>query len=599
MKIMWILLMALSGWAAAANLFPACAEAALPRATPVVSGDFLSVFKLQGNRSHARSETISVTGQSFEQALRLRTEMKPATRYAVQLSAPNSEPVNRGDVLLASFFIRAVESLNESGEAFTEVVFEKGGPPHTKSLESSVLIGSGWQKIHLPFRAEESYGAGEARLHFRLGFDPQVIDLAAVALVNFGPDMNLHDLPRTRVTYSGREADAPWRKTAAERIERHRKADLQVKVTSTGGEPVPNAMVRVRMLRQQFGWGSAVSARLIVNDDHDARKYRETILKLCNTVVFENDLKWQPWENPANREATLHATKWLRDQGIAIRGHCLVWPSWRHMPRDVAGLQDNPAALRERIANRVVETVTGMRGQLVDWDVINEPFDNHDAMDVLGNSVMTDWFKLARQADPDVNLYINDYSILSAGGRDTAHQEHYEKTIRYLLDQGAPLDGIGLQGHFSSDLTPPEKLLQILDRFARFGLPLQVTEHDINVTDEELQADYTRDFLTTLFSHPNVNGILTWGFWEGRHWRPNAAYFRRDWSIKPAGQVWMDLVLHEWRTDAQGPTDPQGNFQTRGFLGDYEITVLSENRIATAKANLSKNGRTVTMVLER
>jgi endo-1,4-beta-xylanase len=598
MKAKPIFLPALFAFAAAASLFPAPAETALPRATPVMPEDFLSVFNLQGNPAYVRGEIISVTGQPFERALRLRTEQKPATRYALQLSAPNATPVNRGDVLLASFFVRSVESLDESGEAITEVVFEKGGPPHTKSLEHPVSIGGEWRKIQLPFRSEETYAAGEARLHFRLGFDPQVIDLAAVALVNFGPHVNLQDLPRTSVTYAGREADAPWRQAAAERIDRHRKADLKIKVISAEGEPVPNALVHVKMLRHEFAWGSAVSARLIVNDDPDARAYRETILKLYNTVVFENDLKWQAWENPSNREATLQATAWLRGQDLAIRGHCLVWPSWQRMPRDVAELKENPAALRERIANRVVETVTAMRGHLVDWDVINEPFDNHDAMDVLGDSVMAEWFKLARQADPDVKLYINDYSILSAGGRDTTHQAHYEKTIRFLLDQSAPLDGIGLQGHFSNDLTPPAKLLQLLDRFAAFGLPIQVTEHDINVTDEELQADYTRDFLTTLFSHPQVNGILTWGFWAGRHWRPNAAYFRRDWTVTPAGHIWMDLVLREWWTDAQGSTDSRGNFQTRGFLGDYEITATAENRAATVGANLSRDGQTVTIVME-
>ena len=61
---------------------------------------------------------------------------------------------------------------------------------------------------------------------------------------------------------------------------------------------------------------------------------------------------------------------------------------------------------------------------------------------------MVDWFAAARRNLPGTPLFINDYSILSGGGQDVAHQDHYEATIAYLLEAGAPLDGIGMQGHF-------------------------------------------------------------------------------------------------------------------------------------------------------
>jgi GH35 family endo-1,4-beta-xylanase len=210
---------------------------------------------------------------------------------------------------------------------------------------------------------------------------------------------------------------------------------------------------------------------------------------------------------------------------------------------------------------------------------------------------MVDWFRLAHQTDEDVRLFINDYAILAAGGRDTAHQDHYEQTIRYLLEQKAPLGGIGLQSHFGSDLTPPARLFQILDRFSQFGLPLEVTEHDINVADEQLQADYTRDFLTAVFSRPSVNGILTWGFWEGRHWRPGAAYFRRDWTPTPAGQVWIDLVHTQWWTRESGATDAAGCFTMRGFLGKYDVKASQGDRSANAKCTLSADESRVTLRL--
>ena len=79
-----------------------------------------------------------------------------------------------------------------------------------------------------------------------------------------------------------------------------------------------------------------------------------------------------------------------------------------------------------------------------------------------------------------------------------------------------------------------------------------------------------------MFSHPAVTGVLMWGFWEGRHWRPRAAMVRKDWTLKPNGQAWMDLVEKQWWTDERGKTGPDGEYKIRGFLGDYEITATQK-----------------------
>lgn len=136
-------------------------------------------------------------------------------------------------------------------------------------------------------------------------------------------------------------------------------------------------------------------------------------------------------------------------------------------------------------------------------------------------------------------------------------------------------------------------MLAILDRFAALGLDISITEHDIDTQDEQLQADFTRDFLTTVFSHPSVVAILTWGFWENSHWRPNAAYYRSDWSITPAGQAWLDLVMKKWWTTASLETGANGAARTRGFLGSYEITVTHGGVSKTVRAALPAAGASV------
>lgn len=403
---------------------------------------------------------------------------------------------------------------------------------------------------------------------------------------------------QSTAAYDGRAADAAWRDAARKRIEQHRKADLVVTVTGAGGKPLPGAEVKVTMQRHAFGFGSAVAADPILADGRDGEKYRKVIRECFSKVVFENDLKWPRWEDERRRDRTLKALAWLEGQGVAVRGHCLVWPSWKRMPRDVRGLKDDPPALRRRIAEHIRQEVSTLKGRIADWDVINEPYWHHDAMDVLGKDVMVDWYEIAHRADPAAVLYLNDQNILAGGGTDRKHQAHYERTVRYLREKGAPLGGLGMQCHFGGNVTPPARLIEILDRFAAFDLPIQVTEFDIRTKDRRLQADYLRDFMTAVFSHPRVEAILMWGFWAGRHWRPDAALFDRDWTLRPHGKAWRDLVLDQWWTRASGKTDGRGRLETRGFLGTYEIAVTAGDKTRTVDATLGKGGETVTVALD-
>ena len=360
-----------------------------------------------------------------------------------------------------------------------------------------------------------------------------------------------------------------WRTAAEERIERIRKAELTVQVTDREGRPAAGVPVEVRLSRHAFGWGSAVAARMLLAEGDDAERYRRAILDNFNMAVLENDLKWPQWER--DRQPALAALRWLHENGITrVRGHTLVWPGWRWLPPDLKELAGDPATLRRRVLEHIRDEISATRGLLVAWDVVNEPYTNHDLMDILGRDEMVEWYRAAKEFDPKPVLFLNDFNIIEEGGRDEKHRRHFYETIRFLLDRGAPLGGIGIQGHFREP-TPPEKILQILDMFSEFNLPVQITEFDFETKDEQLQAEFTRDFLTLCFSHPRMDAFLMWGFWEGRHWRPGAAMLRKDWSEKPAWRVWRELVHGRWRTEATGATGADGTYRLRAFRGDYEI----------------------------
>ena len=514
----------------------------------------------------AAATPIDVDGEPFSRALRIAVAAAAEHPWSVHLRIRTGRAIARGDVLLLVFWARAQQGQRETGEGWISALFERGEPDWEKSLSVDVAPGPDWRRFVFPFTATHTFDSAASHWGFDFGAMEQSIELGGIELIWFGTSVTLEQLVplQTRVSYSGREPDAPWRAEAAQRIERIRKADLSITVLDNG-VPVENAAVHLRMQRHAFGFGSAVNAARVAQESEHT--YREKLRHNFNCAVIENHLKWRYWGTSSEQIARA-ALDWLAGEGIAVRGHVLVWPGWRNMPEQVSR---EPQVLARQITDHIAHAVTLFRGELVDWDVINEPFDNHDVMDLLGNQVMVDWFHEARRADSTVRLYINDYHIVA--GNSLAHRDHYEETIRYLLDNGAPLDGIGIQGHFGATPVPLNEVLRRLDRFAAFGLPIKITEFDINTRDEELQADYTRDFLTAVFSHASVDGFLMWGFWEGAHWLPLAAMYRMDWSEKPNLHAYRELVFGEWWTDERTTTASDGTAALRGFKGEYLVHV--------------------------
>ncbi len=350
------------------------------------------------------------------------------------------------------------------------------------------------------------------------------------------------------------------------------------------------------MKRHSFGWGTAVDGAKLLGTTADNEKYRQFILDNFNCVVLENDLKWPQWEQ--NRTRALRAVQWLHDNGIhKIRGHNLVWPGWQYLPAKVKALENDPEALRKLILDHIQDEVTANRGTLMDWDVLNEAYTNKDLQRILGDDEMVRWFQVARDYDPDVKLFINDYNIIAANGANIAHRNGYFDIITFLLDKGAPIDGLGMQGHFGSP-TAPETMLRIIDRFATFNKQIEITEFDFNTSDEELQAQFTRDLLITAYSHPALTNFLMWGFWEGSHWLPRGAMVRKDWTTKPNYDVWREMVYTKWWTNELGATGEDGLYAIRGFLGDYDIEVTVGEKKLTLQATLAKDGTVVKAVIE-
>ena len=548
-----------------------------------------------GSAADATFSVVEVPDQPFGHAVRVAVKQRTSPAWKVQLiSHPNAAAIKKGDVLYIGLSLRCLASKAETGGGSLFATLQQ-----VKTYDSLGNLhaspGTNWTRVHLRTVAQQDYPAQNIELVFHLGSAEQILEFGGLVAVNLGPGVDLRQLPLTRIHYSGQGDNQPWRQEALARIEAIRKGDLTIHLQRTNNTPITHATVRIRMTRHAYQFGTFIE-HLVLEDNPEAKRYRETVHQLFNRVTCP--IYWSDWgwEDPAARQRYLAIAQWAKQQGFYTRGHCLVWPGWRWLPKRIAALKENPVALRRAIDDHFSETVTALKGIGFDtYDVMNEPRDNHALMDILGADEPVRWLKMTHALDPHPVLGINEYSILSGGGDKKEELALYIRQLRALQAAGAPLGVIGVQCHMGENLTPPQKIIEILDQLATLKLPIHATEFDIATDDEATQGDYMRDFLIAFFSHPATESLTQWGFWETRHWIPRAALFAKDWRIKPNGQAYLDLVKGAWWTDATVTTDAHGTCTIRGFLGDYEIMVPQpDGSTQTYPARIVRTPTTVT-----
>lgn len=513
----------------------------------------------------------------------------PANSWNTALTAPVSGTITKGDRCLLAFYCRGV-----SGKVSGAANVEDRAASYHKVGHTEFTARTAWTQIFLPFEADESITDHQGQISLHLGKEAQCLDIGGLQLLNYGPTYDLATLPHVRLSYEGREADAPWRMAALARIDKLRQGPLSLAVTDAAGEPQSNVAVHAVLQRHAFGFGTAVTAAWLCDATPDGEKYRAVVDANFSRVVLENDLKKFAFENYVKpvaeqtgsfRQAYLdQALGWLGAHHFSIRGHYLCWAPYEPWSEQ---LKDTPAAIQDAVFAHVDQALTTAGQRVSEWDALNHPvaWEQGICIDsVLGKDFYASVFRRAR-ALTKLPLWINEDQVFRPGRQ----QEEYFQVIQKLLADGVKLDGIGNQAHFHASFLPsPEEILANSDRFAKLVPALQITEFDINTDgDDALAADYTRDLLITCFSHPAYTGFVMWGFWEGSHWKPSTALWRKDWSVKPNGQAWLDWVCGKWRTDAHLTTDPQGHATTPAFYGHYLLTLTNGTRTSTQEMDFT------------
>jgi GH35 family endo-1,4-beta-xylanase len=336
----------------------------------------------------------------------------------------------------------------------------------------------------------------------------------------------------------------------------------------------PGASVSVTQKEHEFWFGTAIARTIFRNtSSSESKKYLEILKANFNSAVCENAMKWygtQRRAGPPNYADADRMVAWCRTNGLRIRGHCIFWATDKYVQAWVKALDDKK--LRSALEVRADGLLKRYRGTVVEYDVNNEMIHTNYYARRLGDGIRIKMFQWARRADPKAILYVNDYAIIS--GR---HGPKYIKHIEKLIAAGAPVGGIGVQGHFHRRVNTTH-VKKTLDSLAKFKLPIKITEFDINTSDEAAKAADLVAFYRTCFAHPSVEGILMWGFWEGRHWRPKAALWKRDFTPTPAAKAYRKLVFETWWTRWKGKADATGRCEAPAYFGRHIVQIGSESK---------------------
>lgn len=237
-----------------------------------------------------------------------------------------------------------------------------------------------------------------------------------------------------------------------------------------------------------FKLGVAVSNAQI-NDIANGRKTQalDLIKRNFNQVVAENAMKdqpLQPIEGHFAFDAADAFVDWSNKNGMKTMGHVLLWhsqlPGW--FTRGDNGKLCSREKLLDRMENHIKTVVTHFKGRVAGWDVVNEAVEGDgsyrrsDFYKILGEEFIDYAFKFAHEADPDCELWYNDY-----GNESAKKNETIASIVRRLKSKGMRIDGVGLQTHIRIDSPSIESYENAINLFVAEGVKVAITEMDISV----------------------------------------------------------------------------------------------------------------------
>ncbi|MBN1950448.1 MAG: endo-1,4-beta-xylanase [Bacteroidales bacterium] len=305
---------------------------------------------------------------------------------------------------------------------------------------------------------------------------------------------------------------------------------------------------------------------------------KATMQKYFNYGVSGNSFKWsgiQPQHTEPDYTNFEHAVSWTQSIGWDLRAHTLLWGGYEYtgdheMPRWVKDLP-TPEAITDTCKMRVSREVSRYKGIIKEYDVMNEPLHATYLSDIVGDSINWNCFKWAREADPDAELFINEYNVEYNWGDAAA----YRDLVLKIKEEGGPVIGVGMQAHFWDGMRPNiTELVTNVNIVAEAGLPIKFTEFDngSELTEAQQAEDVVKVF-TIAFSHPMMNGVVSWALSDAGAWRENSGYFDDNRRPKLAADTLFYLLNEHWATKFDTTLVDANPVLFDAYYGDYTVEV--------------------------
>lgn len=301
-----------------------------------------------------------------------------------------------------------------------------------------------------------------------------------------------------------------------------------------------------------------------------------------NQITAENAHKWQSVEgtrNSMNWSGGDQVVNFAKQNNILWKFHTLVWgsqyPTWINNLSQADQLKE------------ITEWMDAAKAKYPDCpmiDVVNEAQPGHAPApfkNALGGDGSTgyDWiiksFQMARERWPKAILIYNDYNNCEYGDQ----VDWTYKLVQAMIKAKAPIDAIGCQAHDAWRLST-STVKGHIDKLASLGLPIFITEYDIQVDDDNRQANIMKEQFTMFWNHPKIVGVTYWGMTNT--WRKGTELFRSGNSERPAVTWLKDYVKNN--------PNPPNEFKSLLNLGGTGVAKSFENSLSS-KVNVSTIGK--------
>lgn len=309
-----------------------------------------------------------------------------------------------------------------------------------------------------------------------------------------------------------------------------------------------------------FYIGTALSEEQILGEDEAAI---EVVKSNFNSITAENIMKsevMQPIEGEFDFTLSDKFVEFGEQNDMQIIGHTLIWhsqaPDWFFV--DENGDDVSPEVLTQRMRSHILTIAGRYKGRIHGWDVVNEAIEDDGSWrkskfyEILGEDFIRIAFELAHEADPDAELYYNDYSMANEGRRNRV-----VSMVKTLQEQGVKIDGIGMQGHLNLNSPSIEDYEKSIQEFADLGVKIMITELDLSVlpsvrsndganvkstfeynekinpykdglskeVEEKQYQRYTDFFKLFVKYQDNIDRVTLWGVNDAQSWK-------NDWPVE-------------------------------------------------------------------